>query len=489
LAPGTQVGEYVIDSIIGRGGMGAVYSAHQPLIGKRVAIKTLIDTVHGDPSVVRRFMDEARAVNKIGHPNIIDIFSFGRLPDDRLYFVMELLCGATLHERLAASPLTASESERYLAQICGALGAAHAEHIVHRDLKPENIWITTPKHGEPYVKLLDFGIAKLMLAPGNATATGVVMGTPHYMSPEQCQGHEVDLRTDIYALGVILYEMFTGRLPFEGKSTLHVLAQHVTETPPRPSTFRALPPRLEALILSCLEKSPAARPQSTAELLTLLRAALREQASLQWSVTSALPFAPSSVGSESAPTSEPNSASPLTAAQGPQSGIRAAAAPLTPLARDAPAAESGMLALAVAPVAGADSEARVSSAARPGTAAASGRARTVALALALTALVGLWLWYALAPHSGPNPAAATLAPAALSGAPSRTPMSSPPIAASVQESPKASIPDRQPAHTPASAPRSVRAAATSGAIAPEPSNPTPVRRADRAGLARENPFR
>jgi serine/threonine-protein kinase len=341
-----------------------------------------------------------------------------------------------------------------------------------------------------------------------------VIGTPNYMSPEQCQGHEVDLRTDIYALGVILYEMFTGRLPFEGKSTLHVLAQHVAETPPRPSTFRALPPRLEALILSCLEKSPAARPQSTADLLTLLRAALREQASLQLSVTSALPFAPRCVGSESAPTSEPNGASPLTAAQGPQSGIRAAAAPRTPLARDASAAESGMLALAVAPVAGAESEASVSNTARPGAAAARGRARTVALALALTALVGLCLWYALAPHSGPNPPAATLAPAALSGAALRTPMSSPPIAAGVQESPpptaasesappppsaalrsapaqaaKASIADRQPAHTPATALRSVRAAASTGALAPESPNPTPGRRADRAGLARENPFR
>jgi serine/threonine protein kinase len=278
LPPGTVIGEYTIEALIGRGGMGAVYSARQPLIGKRVAIKLLLDALPDDPSVVRRFVDEARAVNKIGHPNIVDIFSFGRLPDNRLYFVMELLPGGTLRDRLVRGPLTPSEAERYVTQICNALGAAHAEQIVHRDLKPENIWITTPRHGEPYIKLLDFGIAKLAesQAPGPATVTGIVMGTPHFMSPEQCQGGYVDHRTDIYALGVILYELFAGRLPFEGNSAVEVLMQHMSARPARPSEFRALSAGLDALILACLEKSPEARPQSTAELLARFQAALRE---------------------------------------------------------------------------------------------------------------------------------------------------------------------------------------------------------------------
>jgi serine/threonine-protein kinase len=278
LEPGFAIGEYRVEGPLGKGGMGTVYAASQPEIGARVAIKVLAADLSRDPRLVRRFVDEARAVNQIRHPNIIDIFAFGRLADGRHYFVMEHLEGETLAVRLARGPLPVSDARRLLGQICEALAAAHAERIVHRDLKPENIWIASPKHGQPYAKILDFGIAKLIESresPG-ATEAGVTLGTPYFMSPEQCRGEAVDHRSDIYAMGVLLYFMWSGRLPFEGTTFIAVITQQVTATPPPPSIHRAVPPRLERLILRCLEKDPALRPQSTYVLREELDAALAE---------------------------------------------------------------------------------------------------------------------------------------------------------------------------------------------------------------------
>src|SRR5262249_45240811 len=157
----------------------------------------------------------------------IDIFAFGRLADGRQYFVMERLEGETLAARLARGPLPVFEARRLLLQICEALEAAHREGIVHRDLKPENLWIASPRHGQPYAKILDFGIAKLVesrdaAAAGGATDAGVAMGTPHYMSPEQCRGEAIDARADVYAMGVLLYFMWAGREPFRGSSFLTI---------------------------------------------------------------------------------------------------------------------------------------------------------------------------------------------------------------------------------------------------------------------------
>jgi len=267
LAPGYVVGEYRVEQVIGRGGMGVVYSGLHPLIEKRVAIKVLSAQLSADPSLVRRFVDEARAVNRIRHPNIIDIFSFGQLADSRQYFVMEYLEGHTLADRLQAGDLPLPDLPPLLGQICDALDAAHGEKIVHRDLKPENIWIVSPRRGRPFVKLLDFGIAKL-LATGEQSTTqaGAVMGTPQYMSPEQCHGRAIDHRTDIYAMGVILYQMYTGRLPFHGETFAEILAKQLTYTPDRPSTHASLPAALDELIMRCLDKDPAGRPQSAREL-------------------------------------------------------------------------------------------------------------------------------------------------------------------------------------------------------------------------------
>jgi serine/threonine-protein kinase len=261
------VGEYRVDQVIGRGGMGVVYSGSQPVIEKRVAIKVLGAQLSADPALVRRFLDEARAVNRIRHPNIIDIFSFGQLADGRQYFVMEYLEGHTLADRLQSASLPRAEMPTLLGQMCDALDAAHAEHIVHRDLKPENIWIVEPRRARPFVKLLDFGIAKLLAGAEQVTTqAGTLMGTPQYMSPEQCHGRAVDHRTDIYAMGVILYQIYTGQVPFRGETFAEVLAKQLTLVPERPSTHAELPAELDALIMRCLAKDPAERPQSAREL-------------------------------------------------------------------------------------------------------------------------------------------------------------------------------------------------------------------------------
>ena len=277
LEPGAKIGEYVVDRKLAEGGMGSVYAGHHPVIGKRVAVKVLSAQCAHIPDLVRRFVEEARAVNKIGHPNIIDIFSFGTLADARPFFVMEFLEGANLAQRLEAGDLTASETRRLLRQICGALEAAHRAGIIHRDLKPENIWVAAPTHEDSFAKVLDFGIAKLLDNPaGKSTQTGAAMGTPRYMAPEQCMGRPVDHRADIYSLGVILYEIFAGIVPFRGESFGELIYQHMSEPPEPPSRHRPMDPELERIILACLEKDPAKRPESAKELGRLLDLVVHE---------------------------------------------------------------------------------------------------------------------------------------------------------------------------------------------------------------------
>jgi len=272
LPPGTQVGEYQVQGKLGEGGMGMVFAGVQPLIGKRVAIKVLAPELARNADVVRRFITEARAVNQIGHRNIIDIFSFGQLPDGRHYFVMEYLEGESLSERLSRlKVMRFPEGIPILLQVCDALAAAHAKGIVHRDLKPDNVYLAAGD--PPFVKLLDFGIAKLSGPEGalSKTRTGVPIGTPYYMAPEQCRGTAVDYRTDIYALGVMMYEMFTGRVPFEGETFVEVMAAHMSQPPTPPSQFSEVPPELERIILKCLQKRPEDRYQSVTEIAEELR--------------------------------------------------------------------------------------------------------------------------------------------------------------------------------------------------------------------------
>ena len=278
LSDGAQVGEYQITGKLGEGGMGTVYAGVHPLIGKQVAIKVLNAGLSDEEDMVARFVQEARSVNQIGHRNIVDIFAFGQLPSGRHYFVMELLRGRSLASRLADGALPYAEAFAILVEVCDALFAAHAEGIVHRDLKPDNIFLAESKSGERTVKLLDFGIAKLLHSDETAqaqTRTGQPIGTPLFMSPEQCLGRDVDARTDIYALGVILFEVVTGKLPFPGPSYIETVNGHLSQPPPKPGELAEVPRALEALILRCLEKDPARRPQTARELSIALQAVAR----------------------------------------------------------------------------------------------------------------------------------------------------------------------------------------------------------------------
>lgn len=263
LTAGTMVGEYQIEKPIGEGGMGVVYGAVHPLIGKRSAIKVLHPKLSADRESVARFIQEAQAVNKIGHANIVDIFAFGTLRDGRAYFVMEWLQGHTLKERIERGTLPISDAATIMFALVRALEAAHAAGVIHRDLKPENVFLVADDDSFR-VKLLDFGIAKLSSAQQSTsrTATGLTVGTPLYMSPEQARGFDLDARTDLYSLGVVAYEMLCGRTPFGGEeSAVEVLHAHLAKPPRPPRELRPdVPAAFEAMILALLAKRPDDRP-------------------------------------------------------------------------------------------------------------------------------------------------------------------------------------------------------------------------------------
>lgn len=266
---GTMVGEYQIVEKIGDGGMGEVYLAVHPVIGKRVAIKILRPEVARDEDLVNRFVTEARSVNSIEHQNIIDVFAFGRLEDGRHYYVMEYLNGLSLEELLEQRErLPLAEVVPIVQQIADAVDAAHERHIIHRDLKPENIYLVPRRSGRYRVVVLDFGIAKLNFGP-HRTASGLVMGTPLYMSPEQCLGRNLDHRTDVYALGTICYRALAGRLPFEGESVQVVMCQQISTMAAAPSRYGA-EPAADAIVLRALDKNPLRRYDTLNEMVAEL---------------------------------------------------------------------------------------------------------------------------------------------------------------------------------------------------------------------------
>ncbi len=264
---------------IAEGGMGAVYEAEQLTLGRKVAVKVLHAHLASDPEIVVRFEREARATTAIGHPNIVDVVDVGELPDGARYLVLEFLDGRDLARALKEDgPLTLGRAVRILAQVSDGVGAAHAKGIVHRDLKPENVFLTGASE---HVKVVDFGVSKFRDAaggPDSKTRTGTALGTPYYMSPEQAQGlKDVDHRADIYALGVILFRVLSAHHPFDDTSYPMLIVKICTEEAPALGTWRSdLPPVLEALVARMLEKDPADRPQSMAEV----RAALEPFAGL-----------------------------------------------------------------------------------------------------------------------------------------------------------------------------------------------------------------
>ena len=265
---GTTVGAYHVKRLIGAGGMGRVYLAEHVLLGRKVALKMLLPEYSLMEQAVKRFFREAQAVNRIAHENIIEITDFIEEIGGTNYYVMEYLDGFSLHALLKKKKSLPTERALAIAkQVCAALAAAHEVGIVHRDLKPENIFIVDKAGCSDFVKLLDFGIAKLVgQKQGTAlTIAGSVMGTPEYMSPEQARGAKIDHRTDIYSMGAVLYNMITGTIPYEASSYSQLLIRQMTQKPRRPSTVpdlrHPISPALDALIMRCLAQEPPDRFQ------------------------------------------------------------------------------------------------------------------------------------------------------------------------------------------------------------------------------------
>ena len=273
---GARVGEFEVLRRIGVGGMGAVYEGRHPLIGKRVSVKVLHAHLADQPGVVQRFIAEARAVNEIRHRGIVDIFSFGQLEDGSHYFIMELLEGQSFEQLIQQrGPLPVVEALTYFAEVLDAVGAAHEAKIIHRDLKPSNLFLVQGPRGKPFVKVLDFGIAKLQVKGGVTRTKGGVMGTPAYMAPEQVLGGAVGPETDLYALGAVLFEMLSGRTPFTTEDPLAMMRQQVMDQPPTLSSLvRGLPPEIDALVSRMLRKKPEERPRSCDEVLRQIQSRL-----------------------------------------------------------------------------------------------------------------------------------------------------------------------------------------------------------------------
>jgi serine/threonine protein kinase len=257
---GTTIGSYAIAAKIGVGGMGSVYRGVHPEIQSLVAIKVLSHESACDAEVVRRFFEEARSVNLVRHQNIVNILDLAWLPDGRPYIVMEYLDGVSLKTIIRRNPLSVQEACRIAVALLDALAAAHDRAVLHRDVKPDNVILSS--FGR--VTLVDFGIAKISAVSASAprTETGVILGTPHYMSPEQAQGRPVDVGTDIYAMGIVLYEMLTGTRPFRGDSIFEILRCHIEQAPRPPSQLVAMPAALEDIIMVSLSKDTQQRFRS-----------------------------------------------------------------------------------------------------------------------------------------------------------------------------------------------------------------------------------
>lgn len=277
-------GEYIFKRLIASGGHGSVYEAEHRILGRRAAVKVLHAHLADQGEMLQRFVREARIVNQIHHPNVVDIYDFGMMPDGSPYFVMELLEGRTLsqliHER---GRMSAERALAYLEPVCAALEAAHRAGIVHRDLKASNVMVVD--EGErPQVKLLDFGIAKVIepQVPGGdgggaqegLTTAGQRLGTAYAMAPEQLRNSAISPATDVYALGVLLYQLVTGQYPFHSKDRLELERLHLEAPPPRASAAAPVSPAVDAVVLRCMEKEADRRYPNTGAFLTALREAV-----------------------------------------------------------------------------------------------------------------------------------------------------------------------------------------------------------------------
>jgi serine/threonine-protein kinase len=276
----TRLGAYRIDRMLGEGGMGFVYEATHEVLNRRSAIKMLRPELAAHKQIVTRFLNEAKAVNLIDHQNIVNVYDYGDDLDGNIYLVMELLAGESLDDLMRKrQPMAMPLLLHVFGQIAKALAAAHAKQIVHRDLKPANVYVIAREDNPYFIKLLDFGIAQLRghgAAPG-LTLAGSVMGTPQYMSPEQISGGTIDARTDVWALGVMMYRAATGYAPFQGEQFAE-LADKILHHPPQPAgELVAVPPALSMLIASCLQRRIEDRCRSVGELIAGLERVKRER--------------------------------------------------------------------------------------------------------------------------------------------------------------------------------------------------------------------
>jgi ligand-binding sensor domain-containing protein/tRNA A-37 threonylcarbamoyl transferase component Bud32 len=409
LQPGQMLGPYRIISQVGQGGMARVYQAYHAAMDRYVALKVLPSQLAENPEFTGRFQQEARIIARLEHPQILPVHDYGE-SEGVAYLVMRYLEGGTLKDRLHEHPPSLSEIDHYFGQLAEALAYAHARGVVHRDLKPSNVMVDL--HGHLF--LTDFGIAKLLEGSSKLTGTGTLMGTPDYMSPEQAQGLKVDQRTDIYSLGIILYEMVTGRVPFEAETPLAVILAHVNAPLPLPSSLKpGLSPAIERVLLKALAKSPDDRFASIDEFHAAWKKAVLEATTLPLAPAPA-PAVPPSVPPSAPPPALPAASAEPARAAVPDSTVplRAASlpAPTPPAAavrRKLPAAPiavgAGLLAVVVvglALFAAAEAWLRPSSLATPRPSATSLGPASPLPVLIVTA----------------NPAAATPAPAASSTA-------------------------------------------------------------------------
>ncbi len=350
----TIAGKFAIESFIGSGAMGQVYRARQVALDKTVAVKVLHSELASDETFARRFQREAQAASKLDHPNSMRVIDFGQEPDGLLYIAMEYLDGRDLLRVILDEwPLSGGRIANIIMQALAALAVAHDQGIVHRDLKPENIMILrgTDDEGHPtdIVKVCDFGIAKITArttkdtgggVKGALTTQGLVVGTPEYMSPEQGKGEALDPRSDLYSTGVILFQLLTGRVPFEAESALGVVLKHVTEEPPPPSSINpAIDLRLEAICLKAMRKPKGERYQSAREMRGALRRVL-EDAGVRATIASSseIEIAPVTGNAatvqagvprfDSAPAAARSDRGPLSTGSGTPSGTTALAEPV-----------------------------------------------------------------------------------------------------------------------------------------------------------------
>ena len=279
----TLLGQFRIDAPIGSGGMGTVYRAHQASLGRDVAVKILHPELAKNPDAVRRFHREAKVATSLEHPNLVRVLLFGELPNqDGLYLVMEYLDGQSLTDLLRREGAISTQRAMHIAaQMCSAIGVAHSQGIVHRDVKPENVMIVS-KHGDPdFVKVLDFGIARVLWGEQQSamTQSGVIFGTARYISPEGASGEATDARSDVYSIGVVVYQLLTGRTPFDATSPVAMLMKHIHDKPPHLRSLGAgpnVPPPIAEVVMRALSKKPDARFSNAADLGLALEAAAHQ---------------------------------------------------------------------------------------------------------------------------------------------------------------------------------------------------------------------